>query len=166
MLPILALGAAALFLMKKKGTPSTNGNGTNGNGNGTNGANGTGTNGNGTNGNGANGDGEDTSVIKEPGLYDMKVNETVTILPTSGEFYLAGNVWVNGAKSEGTQFKSGVGYILMENEVETGPYLANKTISLTFRPLKKGTFVLHPTLFTGTPDYHRTDDVEYTFIVT
>lgn len=142
-LPIIAGGAALLLLSGKKKKPKS-----------------TKTNGN---GNGSNGSTEAAATIKEPGLYDIKVNETVTILPTSGEFYLPGRVRVNGDKSEGTPFESGKGYILMENEVQAEH--RNKTISLTFRPLKKGTFVLYPTLFTGTAEHHSTDDIEYTFVV-
>ena len=147
MLPILALGAAALFLMKKKGTPSTNGNGTNGNGNGTNGANGTGTNGSST--------GPEQSTITEGGLYDVKAGETLDLLRPQGRLWAG---WVTSAQFNDENIAS-------VTSTDAFVFFANQDKkSISFRPLKAGKVELT----VGVEDYEgqSVPAVHFTFIVT
>lgn len=81
-LPIIAIGIAALFLLRKKGAPTPGATGAT------------------TNGNGGNGKGGDytpeTPREYSPGTYEMKIGETVRLLPSRKYFADHWPMWLNG----------------------------------------------------------------------
>ena len=150
-LPIVALGAAALFLMKKKDssasgtTKSESDNGS-------------------TESESDNGGSAGVSVITEAGLYDMKIGETVTLVVPERFFYREADVFIDGSKDIDPN-ANGKDYILTSNPALGSQYAVGAKTKMTFRPLRKGVFEILARQFDGVWA-HGAPFIEYTFSVT
>ncbi len=144
LLPIIAGGAAFLLLSgKKKKMKSGNGE-TSGNGRGL-----------------------------KPGIHDLKVGQTVRLLPSRKYFAYDGSIRLDGA---GAGSQDGTAFVIVKSEGVAVPHEPDSVMHTykDFRPLKPGTFeysirsyemlgYMDPTTPMGWADH--TDD-EFVFVVT